>query len=361
MIVIYGATGAVGQEVAADLIRRGAQVALAGRDRRRLEAVAAGLGGSPPIRVASAHDPGSLEEAVAGARVVVGCAGPFRRIGEPVLRAALAAGAHYVDIAGDAGYLRASFESCEAAARRSGVVCVSGVGFEVAVGDWAAALACQRLREALGDRDGEPLDEVVIAHAVENPRRSPLEDLASPCPVWRVDRWETRAPASERRRFAFGPGFGVREAILFPRGEAITVPRHVAARSVRTFVCVDRTDSALSRVAPLLAPLAPLALGPLRGFLRSAAASRPRPAAPAGGEFAVVAEASHRFQRARVLVRGRDPIALAAHLCASAALSLTSQSSPSTGLKTGLLAPSQAFDPRTQLHLLESLGLIEVQ
>lgn len=361
-IVVYGATGNVGGKVARALAERGARVVLAGRDRHRLERAAAEIGGRgerPEIRVAAAHDAAALERAAAGAAVVAGCAGPFGRVGEPVLRAALAAGAHYVDIAGEPAFLRASYEACEAAARRAERVAVCGMGFEVALGDWAAALAHGRLRDQLaGAAAGdEVIDEVAVAYAVDRPRRSPLEDLAEPCPVWRVDRWEPLAPGSERRRFSFGDGVGDREAILFPRGEAITVPRHIAARSVRTFLWLESAHPLwwqATKVAPLVGPLvAPLAWGPLGGWLRSAAASR-RP--EAGGEFAVLAEASHQFQRGRALIRGRDPTALSAHLCASAALALAAR--PRSG--GGLLAPAQAFDPHTQLHLLESLGLIEV-
>lgn len=358
MILIYGATGDIGARVARQLAERG-QVILAGRDRRRLEALAGELGAE--IRVAAACDTAALERAAAEAEVVVNCAGPYSVVGPPLLGAAIAGGAHYVDVSGDQRWLRSSYESHESAARRAGVVCVSGLGLEAALGDWAASLARARLAETTGEADGDqPVDEIAVAHALSASRRSLLEDLAGECTVWRQDRWERVAPGSSRRRFSFGERLGEREAVLFPRGEAITVPRHLPARSVVTYLWLASGSPLLweaTRAAPLIAPLvAPLVAGPLRAFIRSQARSRPRPAANGGGEFAVVAEVSQSFQRARVLVRGGDSAELSARLAANAAVSLAQRS----GGRGGMLAPSEAFDARTQLHLLESLGLIEV-
>jgi hypothetical protein len=356
VIVVYGATGQIGEQVARQLAER-VEVACAGRDRRRLERVAKRIGAAE-IHVAPAHDSAALEAAARDAQVVVNCADPFRVVGPPVLAAAIAGGAHYVDVAGDQGWLRRSYESSESPARRAGVVCVAGLGVEVAIGDWAAALARDRLDEETGGIGGDqPLDEIHIGYAMRSPRRSVLEDLAGDCAVWHTDRWERVAPGSRRRRFAFGD-LGAREAVLFPRGEAITVPRHLPARHVATDLWLASGNPLLweaTRAAPLVAPLlAPLMSAPLRAIARSQARRRDR--TDGGGEFAVVAEVSRGFSVGRVLIRGADPSALSARLAANAALSLASRPAG----PGGMLAPSEAFDARTQLHLLESLGLIEV-
>ena len=44
-----------------------------------------------------------VNAALSDAQVVISCAGPFAKFGEPVLRAALHAGAHYVDTTGEQG------------------------------------------------------------------------------------------------------------------------------------------------------------------------------------------------------------------------------------------------------------------
>lgn len=357
MIVVYGATGDIGERVARQLAER-TEVACAGRDRLRLERVAADIGASE-VRVAAAHDTAALERLAADADVVVNCSGSFQVVGPPVLGAAIAGGAHYVDVAGDPTWLRRSYESWESRARRAGVACVAGLGLEAAIGDWAAAVAKARLDEEGDEADADqPVDEIHIGHALRRPRRSLLEDLAGECAVWRTDRWERVAAGSRRRRFSFAD-LGAREAVLFPRGEAITVPRHLVTHNVYTYLWLATGNPLLweaTRAAPLVAPLVSLMSGTLKAIARSQ--GRPRPGPAGAGDFAIVAEASRGFSVGRVAIRGSDPTALTARLAANAATSLAARGA--SGGDVGMLAPSEAFDAQTQLHLLESLGLIEV-
>src|SRR5690242_10325188 len=99
-IAVHGATGLTGTLVAHALDRAGADLTLAGRDAAKLAALAASLR-SARTAVAPADDALALHEAFRTSRVVVACAGPFTTLGEPVLEAAIAAGAHYLDIASE--------------------------------------------------------------------------------------------------------------------------------------------------------------------------------------------------------------------------------------------------------------------
>jgi len=53
------------------------------------------------VIVADVEDESSLQEMASQARVVVNCVGPYRFYGEPVVRACIASGAHYVDVSGE--------------------------------------------------------------------------------------------------------------------------------------------------------------------------------------------------------------------------------------------------------------------
>jgi short subunit dehydrogenase-like uncharacterized protein len=53
------------------------------------------------VIVADVEDESSLREMASQARVVVNCVGPFRFYGEPVVRACIESGAHYVDVSGE--------------------------------------------------------------------------------------------------------------------------------------------------------------------------------------------------------------------------------------------------------------------
>ena len=380
MIVVYGATGLTGTLVAEELLRRGLPVVLAGRDRARLDALATRLGGLE-VRQAQVHDREALAAAVRGAAVVVACAGPFLRVGEPVLRAAIEAGAHYLDTSGEQAFMREMVERYDSRARRAGVAAVSGFAFEVALGDWAAARAAQLVREQAAAAEGgadtdvaaggeeEPLDEVAIGYAIAGFRpsagtqESALEALTRPTSVWLEDRWEHVAPGSRARPFHFPPPWGEREAVLFPSGEVVTVPRHVNARRIETYL-VWGEGSPLARVAAraagLLGPLLPaLAASPLGALARAHAggARAPRPEERAATRFAVVAEAGLHFRRARVSLSGSDLYAVTAAIVAGGAEALARGEPPDTGV----LAPAQIARAEDSLAELVGAGLIALE
>ncbi|MFI6801790.1 saccharopine dehydrogenase NADP-binding domain-containing protein [Streptosporangium canum] len=132
VIAVLGCYGAVGGAVVRRLREAGAgPLRLGGRDLDRVRALIGTGSGGPAgaeaatggaVTGAAVTDVGGMEaragadEAVAvdlrdaaalaafceGCHVVVNCAGPSSRILDTVARAALAAGAHYVDVAGDA-------------------------------------------------------------------------------------------------------------------------------------------------------------------------------------------------------------------------------------------------------------------
>src|SRR5262249_21493047 len=102
-VIVYGATGLTGRLACYELDAAGVAFAIAGRDAGKLAALAVELPAAT-VRAAAATDPDALAGAFAGARVVLNCAGPSDVVGEPVLVAALAAGAHCVDLGGDQAF-----------------------------------------------------------------------------------------------------------------------------------------------------------------------------------------------------------------------------------------------------------------
>jgi NAD(P)-dependent dehydrogenase (short-subunit alcohol dehydrogenase family) len=123
-IAVLGGYGVFGSRVSAELARRGHRVIVAGRDVSRAFAQAQALGGgSPEAARVDVTDFESCRRVVRGAAVVAVCAGPFSALGLAAARAALAEGAHYVDIADDREYIRAlrALDADFARARRCAV------------------------------------------------------------------------------------------------------------------------------------------------------------------------------------------------------------------------------------------------
>ncbi|MEU5884683.1 saccharopine dehydrogenase NADP-binding domain-containing protein [Spirillospora sp. NPDC047279] len=146
-IAVHGASGFTGSLAAAELGRRGIPPILVGRDERRLRRVA-GTVGAAEIRVAPLDDHDALTGALAGCDAVVNCAGPFTSLGEPVIRAAIEAGCHYVDTTGEQHYVHRvlkDFRDVE------GITIVPALADDGGPGDLIAALTAKHLGSSPAD------------------------------------------------------------------------------------------------------------------------------------------------------------------------------------------------------------------
>ena len=135
-IVIFGATGFVGRLTAAYLAEQapaGVRIALAGRNRERLEEVRAGLPDAAAeweIIVADASEPVTLAALAARTRVVATTVGPYIRLGMPLVEACAIAGTHYCDLTGEVLFVRQSADTWHETARETGVRIVHSCGFD---------------------------------------------------------------------------------------------------------------------------------------------------------------------------------------------------------------------------------------
>src|SRR5581483_3487315 len=104
--LLYGATGRTGTLIAEHAVSRGHRPVLAGRDPERLRVLAERL--DLPWVSGPATD---LPRLLGEARLVLLTAGPFPATAPAVLRACLAAGVHYLDIANDIEAAQAVLET----------------------------------------------------------------------------------------------------------------------------------------------------------------------------------------------------------------------------------------------------------
>ena len=125
---VLGASGRTGSLIATDLHQAGVPLTLVGRDRARLEALAARLGGEPRVLVADL-DQALAEIAAQRPGVVVSTVGPFAQTAAKVTHAC-PPGTHYVDVSNE---LRAAQDvlALDRQAAADGRVLVTGAGFGV--------------------------------------------------------------------------------------------------------------------------------------------------------------------------------------------------------------------------------------
>lgn len=139
---IFGATGVTGRLVLEEALRRGHRPTLIGRDRRKLQDLAAAY--DLPVVQATLEDTSTIASALASGSVLLNVAGPFSRTCRPLVHAALAAGVAYVDLNGELDALQHLLDM-DAEARRAGVTLVGGAGFGIAASDGLAAMVSQAL------------------------------------------------------------------------------------------------------------------------------------------------------------------------------------------------------------------------
>lgn len=344
-IAVFGATGYTGRLIAAALHARQVPLLLAARDPARLRALAATLRGSE-ILVARLEDPGTLDALARRAAVLVNCVGPFVDYGEPVLRAAIAAGAHYVDTTGEQPFVQA-VQVHDTWARTQGVAVVPALAFEIALADCAAALAAAHFDE---------VERVLVTYATrlhpsQGTARTALRVLQQPGLALVDGAWVEEAPGRLLAHIDLPPRRLA--ALSFPGAEIITIARHVGARTVRTFMAVPALPARLlAACAPALPVVARTAAPLARAWLGSGT-DGPDESTRRRDQFDVVVDArgrhgTHAAGR-RVRVRGRDPYGLTAAIAATGAEWLRAGGTRATGV----LSPATAFDPRA---LLDALG-----
>jgi short subunit dehydrogenase-like uncharacterized protein len=144
-IVLFGATGYTGRLTAEALVRRGQRPLLAGRSAEKLAALAADLDGQLETATADVSRRDSLRDLLDRDDVLISTVGPFMRLGDVAIGAALDRRAHYLDSNGEPPFTRRIFEQEAAAAVRAGVGLLTAFGWECVPGNLVAGLA---LREA---------------------------------------------------------------------------------------------------------------------------------------------------------------------------------------------------------------------
>ncbi|MEA2123396.1 MAG: hypothetical protein QOI80_178 [Solirubrobacteraceae bacterium] len=142
-IVVFGATGYTGGLIAERLVAAGEEPVLAGRDTERLARVAERLGGGAEVAKADALRQNSVFSLVEAGDVLISTVGPFTKYGAVAVRAAIAAGAVYLDSTGEPAFIRRIFEEFAEPAAKSGAALLTAQGYDWVPGALAAALALE--------------------------------------------------------------------------------------------------------------------------------------------------------------------------------------------------------------------------
>lgn len=148
-IVLYGATSFVGQITAHYLsqflsestAKEGSSEesavtwAIAGRDEDKLKKLQSELSSKPDngkvdIIIANSNDDASLNEMTKQTQVIISTVGPYLQYGEPLIKACATNGTDYVDLTGEAIFIKDMLDKYQETAKQSGARIVNSCGFD---------------------------------------------------------------------------------------------------------------------------------------------------------------------------------------------------------------------------------------
>lgn len=258
-ILIYGAYGYSGRLALLHATSSNIPVVAAGRDAEKTRQVAQEAGCE--YRVFSLEDASELQHALQESSVLLNCAGPFSRTAEPLARACIEAGTHYLDITGEYHVIESLAQMSEEA-QEAGVMLMPATGFDVVPTDCMAAHLKEKLPDAthlelafhasLGSISHGTAQTMVDSLGSKGVRRENGQLLPEPLAAKTMD-----VPFPDKSR----------RVMSIPWGDVASAYYTTGIPNIRTFTTVS------PRIATILSKTAPLhglaGLGPIRKFAQN--------------------------------------------------------------------------------------------
>lgn len=198
------------------------ELVVADRDAEAAASLARSLGAKARSTGVDVQDAGALARLLSGADAVLNTVGPFFRLGPPVLRAAIEAGCHYVDINDDWESTEAML-ALDAQARERGVTALIGMGASPGISNLLAVTAVRELDRVEEVYPGFDLDAAMPEVRGPEPAAATVHgvhQLTGKIRVFDGGRFVDEAPL--RRLELDYPGLGKRFAWTMGHPEAIT-------------------------------------------------------------------------------------------------------------------------------------------
>jgi short subunit dehydrogenase-like uncharacterized protein len=230
-VLIYGSNGYTGRLIVQQALASGLRPILAGRDPEavRIQAALCGL----EHRAFPLDDRGAVTAGLAGATIVMHCAGPFARTSAPMADACLRGGVHYLDITGEIAVFEA-LAARDSEARDAKVMLLPGVGFDVVPSDCLAAHLVQRLPSA---------HRLALAFeargGISRGTASTMVEGAGEGGMVRRDAVLQRVPAAWRTR-SVDFGSGPTDVTTIPWGDVSTAYHSTGVGNIEVYTAMPR-------------------------------------------------------------------------------------------------------------------------
>jgi short subunit dehydrogenase-like uncharacterized protein len=257
--LIYGANGYTGEIIARKAFKRGLKPILGGRSLAKLKPIADELGFV--ARPFSLEDKTSLEYTLKEVDFVLHCAGPFSITSKPMVEACLRLGKHYLDITGEIAVFEA-MASLDLEAKKSNIMIMPGVGFDVVPSDCLAL----HLKNRLPSATNLTLAFMGLGGISHGTQATMTMNVGNGGSI-RKDGKITKVPSAWRsRNFDFGDGKQV-NCTTIPWGDVSTAFYSAEIPNIEVFAAIPESAKKILVLSRYIGWL--LATKPLQSILQS--------------------------------------------------------------------------------------------
>lgn len=228
-ILIYGAYGYSGRLALLHAQSLGLDILAAGRNAEKTAHVAREAGCD--FRVFSVDDAHALREGLRDISVVLNCAGPFQHTADPIVRACLDLGVHYLDITGEFHVIEAIAHRDEAA-KNANVTLMPAAGFDVVPTDCMAAY----LKDQLPDATHLELAFHAVGGLSHGTAQTMIQSLGAPSACRKSGRITPEPLGAHSMDVPFGAKS--RRVISIPWGDVASAFYTTGIPNIRTFTTV---------------------------------------------------------------------------------------------------------------------------
>jgi short subunit dehydrogenase-like uncharacterized protein len=337
--LIYGANGYTGRLIVREAAARGLPPVLAGRNADAVKELARQE--HLDYRVFALDDLAALDAGLKDAAVVLNCAGPFSRTAQPLAKACMRRGVHYLDITGEISVFE-ELAARDAEAKAAGVMLLPGVGFDVVPSDCLAA----HLKRRLPTATGLCLGFQAIGRFSRGTATTMVENLPNGGMIRRGSVL-ARVPAAWRTR-TIDFGRGPVRAMTIPWGDVSTAYRSTGIPDIEVYMAAAPSQLVAARMLRWFGWMAGsrMVQNYLKGRIKAGSAG-PTDEERARGESLLWGEAADAFG-GRVVSRIRGPEGYT--LTASSAVAVVARVLGGEA-PPGFQTPSLAYGPDFVLTL----------
>ena len=243
-IAVYGAYGHTGKFIVSQLLRKGLNPTLCGRDKEKLLSYSQQYP-NLEMKVADINQPDSLDSAFTCSDIIINCAGPYLDTAEPIIQSALRLGKHYIDLSAEQKSVLDIFEQYSDQAKQAKIIIMPAAAFYGGLGDLLSTALTDGWNEIediniyIGLDSWHPTKGTRLTGQRNHYQRfvftnGQLQPLQTGEPI----KWNFPKPIETK------------EMITVPLSEIITISRHLNVKNINTYISLNSIEDIRNAETP---------------------------------------------------------------------------------------------------------------